>query len=99
MYRYDENFHLSKSEERIDRLMFKLNNISKLYQTNKITESKFGYFEYYFAKVCTNKEVGKYLSYVSEHAKSCGIKDPYAYLKEVSSKFATKTPTEHLKIA
>lgn len=98
-YRYDANFHMSQKEHGIDKLLFKLNNISKLYQTKKISEVEFGYFEYYFATVCTNTEVKKYLSFVAEYADNKASKNPYSYLKEVGEAFESKKSAKNLKAA
>lgn len=76
-----------KNEKGIDKLMFKLNNICKLYKSGEIKDQEFKFFEFYFVRVISNKNAIEYLNFLSNSASSLGLVDPYGYLNAVRSRY------------
>lgn len=90
-------------EKGIDRLMFKLNNICKLFESNELKDREFRFFEYYFVMTISNPQAIEYLEYISKVTKLMNIRDPYYYLNKTRKNYKTvdigKYIGSHLKAA
>lgn len=70
---YDDGFHLSEREKRVDTLFSYLDYICYLYKNNCITIQEFGLFKYQIDRVCRNENTKVYfadLSSITEWGKA-----------------------------
>lgn len=63
-FKFDDDFHRSENEMVLDRLLNKLETISKIYELGNISDKELEIFAYEFLSVYRNEEVKSYLKFL-----------------------------------
>ena len=78
-FAYDESFHGSEIERRVDKLLRLFSNIALLWDARLLSTKDVAPFSYYFLRVHRNDEVKKYLAFMADWTRTMQVSHhPYA---------------------
>jgi len=84
-FTYDDNFHNSKDEERLDKTLVLFNILAKQYYMNLITLEDIEEISYDFLTIYDNQEVQKYLKFLDNWYKNKNHKKiPFEHFRKLS---------------
>ncbi len=69
---YDQSFHGSQTERKIDRLMSFVDLVCDLYAQGIITEHEMRFFKYEFTRIHQNRNVQGYLEFLKDFYERVG---------------------------
>ena len=83
-FEYNKDFHKSKNEEKIDRLLRHFSNIALLHKNKLVSSKDIEHIKYYIIRVMGNTEIKKYIQFLENWTKRSGINGhPLLSLKEL----------------
>jgi hypothetical protein len=83
-FRYDNEFHRSEEEIKLDKLIDMYDNIAKLYQLGNFTLQDLSYVAYRYLRVYQDEDVRRYLSFLDGWYIQRGMKvKPFFAFREV----------------
>ena len=90
-FKYNDNFHYSKEERKLDKILVLFNIVSKQYYDNLIDLDDIEEVTYDMMTVYKNKEVQNYLTYLDSWYKDNGyIKKPYHNFRRLAEEIKLK---------
>ena len=97
-FEYDENFHKSEDEKKLDKLLDFYDNIAKLYKLNNFTLEDLDYVAYGYLVIYQNPSVTEYLGFLDNWYKRRGMRvRPFSAFRDVGQiledKYFRKNPT------
>lgn len=85
-FRYvSEQFHGSKDEQALDRLLGFFDNLGRLRDMQLLRDKDVEFFGYELATIANNREISSYLASLADYAKNAQRPDPYASLRGLIS--------------
>jgi hypothetical protein len=86
MFNYDEDFHGSDLEKKIDRLLIHFENIAGLFEAKVVTISELDTVAYNYLVIYQNTEIQKYFAWLDEWYQRRGMKEkPFATFRDVGA--------------
>jgi hypothetical protein len=86
-FKYDEEFHGSKYEREIDKLLRHFSNIALAWQAGLLSTRDVRPIQYYVLRVVRNAEIQKYLKFIANWSKQQKLGEhPYAVLSQLSER-------------
>jgi hypothetical protein len=90
-FKYDQDFHDSEIERQVDRLLSFADLVAELYLQSAISKREMVFFQYRFRRICEDKEIQAYLTFLSSFYKQVGVgKNPYDSFQRVAMKFGAR---------
>ena len=83
-FKYGSNFHGSKEEREIDRLLRHFSNLAILWRDELLDLKDVNPLQYHISRIMNDSEMRKYLSFINNWTGKVGIKDhPYLALQSL----------------
>jgi hypothetical protein len=85
-FKYQPSMHFSEEEVKLDKLLYVLDAISKLYQMGAITRAEIRLFEYELIRVYKNEQIQLYLMFLDDWFTSLNVHvEPFAAFRTLGA--------------
>jgi len=95
-FSYSNEFHKSKEEKKLDKLLGLFENISKLYEMGNITFQDMKIVAYKFVVIFKDTGVNRYLSFLESWTKQTRLSFPYSSFRRVGKVLTEKSKQENV---
>jgi|SRR5882724_8394582 len=87
-FKYGEDFHDSKIELQVDRLLAFADLVAELYLQSALSKREMVFFQYRFRRIYEDREIQAYLDFLASFYKQVGVsKEPYHSFQQVAKQF------------